>query len=401
MVGPSGGGKSTFTSQYFKPHEIISSDAIREELTGDLRNQHVNHIVFEEFYRRIQTKLGLGERVVADATHLRKKDRLKTAQIGVDLHVPVFYIVVNRPIEEKLATAGWRAGVPGLIEKHEETFKSQEKQICAGDNLATVIDTRINLDSGGDLVGIVEKFDFDNLGNNLRHDGYNEVEIIGDVHGMTNEFEQVTKNAIDHNRMIVQLGDIVDYGPDSIGCIELMYKLVMYGQAIFIIGNHERKFEKYITQKRDGEIKVQIKGGIVPTIEQFNKLGPNRREMIENKFLSLMNYGRHHVILDGHVMFVHAGTTPRMWNNFQNRLSGLEENRAVFGEVDGFREDGYPNRIYNWVDQIPQDKTVYVGHDIRDTNKPFVHQGKLGGKAVFVDTGSGKDGKLSSIVRRI
>lgn len=400
MVGPSGAGKSTFVNQYFQPYEIISSDKIREELTGDFRNQHVNNLVFEEFYRRIEAKLQLGERVVADATHLRKKDRMKTAQVGAKYRVPIFYIVVNRPLDEKLATAGWRAGVPGLIEKHEEIFKSQEKEICSGDKIATVIDIRPSLNDDHEMIEVVKKFNFDDLGNDLRYRGYEKIEIIGDVHGMTADFQNIINKAQKNNHMIIQLGDIVDYGPDSVGCIELMHKLVMHGKAIFIIGNHERKFEKYIQQKKEGRIKVQIKGGLVATVEQFDGLGETRRELIENKFLALMNYSRHHVMVDDY-MFVHAGVSKKMWDTYQNRLVGFEENRAVFGEVDGFREDGYPNRIYNWVDEIPAGKIAYVGHDIRSTEEPVVHEGKNGGKAIFVDTGSGKEGKLSSIVREI
>jgi len=395
MVGPSGAGKSTFVNQYFKSHEIVSTDNIREELTGDLRNQHMNPLVFGEFYRRIETKIQLGERVVADASHLHKKDRIKTAQIGIKYHVPVFYIVVNRPLEEKIATAGWRLRAPGLIQRYEERFKSQEREICSGDNIATVIDTRLNPE-----IKIIEKFNFDNLSSDLRHRGYKEIEIIGDVHGMIADFEAVVNGALEHDRMIIQLGDIVDYGPDSVSCIELTHKLVMCGKAIFIIGNHERKFEKYIQQRRSGNIRLQVKGGIVATVKQFDGLGDARRELIENKFLALMNYARHHVIIDNYI-FVHAGTTESMWSNYQNRLTGFEENRAVFGEVSGFREDGFPNRIYNWVDEIPEGKTAFVGHDIRSMENPLVHEGNKGGKAIFVDTGSGKDGKLSSIVKKI
>lgn len=404
MVGPSGAGKSTFVKNHFKPHEIISSDAIREELTGDFRNQHVNDLVFEEFHRRIEMKLRLGERVVADATHLRKKDRIATAGIGTRLRVPVFYIIIDRPMEEKLATAGWRENVPGLIEKHAATFQGQEKDICSGDNMATVIDTRTSYEDGAEDVEIVQRLNFDNLKEDLLERGYKEFAVIGDVHGMTRDFQLEVDNALNNSRFIIQLGDIIDYGPDSAGCVDLMYKLVCNGQAAFIIGNHERKLEKYLEQRRealndpdviagkksvDDKIKVKMKGGALKTLEQLDRLGDIKRELFETRFAALMNYARHHIILDNN-LFIHASSTPNMWKTYQNRLFGFDENRAVFGEVDGMGEDGFPNRLYNWVDDIPKDHNVFVGHAILNYKEIIFKKGRLEGTAYFVDTGSGK-----------
>lgn len=399
MVGPSGAGKSSFIEESFSSHEVVSSDDIRQELTGDFRHQHLNSLVFEEFHRRIKTKLEIGERVVADATHLRKKDRLKTAMIGVDLHIPVFYIVIDRPLEDKLATGGWRLEAKGLIEKHHETFKGQERDITRGDGIATVIDTRTSIDEGAETIEVVEKFDFYNIDKDIRNRGFDGVTVIGDVHGMTDDFEKHIKDAKEANHLIVQLGDIVDYGPDAVGCVELMYRLVVNGEAMFIIGNHERKLEKYLQQFKEGKVRIQVQGGIVATVEQLNRLGDTKREMFELKFRALMNYARHHIRIDNNV-FVHASVTRNMWTSKSNRLVGFDENRAVFGEVDQNsprNEDGYPNRLYNWVDELPQGHTAYVGHAYLDLVNPVTKNGKLGGKAVFVDTGSGKEGSLSSV----
>ena len=78
---------------------------------------------------------------------------------------------------------------------------------------------------------------------------------------------------------------------------------------------------------------------------------------------------------------------------------------ALVGEVDGnVYEDGYPVRLYNWVDDIPMGKTVIVGHDMRPMfaknllTEPLVVNNTNGGRAVFMDTGCGKGGKLSGAV---
>lgn len=410
MVGPSGAGKSTFVSNTFESYEVVSSDAIRQELTGDFQNQNFNNIVFEEFHRRIRLKLQLGERVIADATHLRKKDRLKTAQIGVDFHVPVYYIIINRPLNEKLMTAGWRNDVPGLIERHDNLFNAQEKDILSGDGIASIIDLRDSAIRTGNTqkIQIVKKIDYHNIRYSLLDNDFTHIRVIGDVHGMSREFRNELKSALDNNEFIIQLGDIVDYGPDSISCVDMMYGVVMSGQGTMIIGNHEKKLEKYLIQKKAGDVKIQIVGGIVPTIDQIERLGEKRRTIFEHRFFTLMNHSRHHIVI-GNKLFVHGSATSNMWKITSNRLSGFDEQRAVFAQVDTkvpAREDGYPNRIYDWVNEIPDNHTVYVGHDFLDIYNPVEKMGKLGGKAIFVDTGSGKErdgisGKLSSLVFKI
>lgn len=395
MIGPSCAGKSMFVDKNFKQHEVISSDKIREELTGDFRNQHANSLVFNEFHRRVEMKLGLGERVVADATHLRKKDRVSTALLGVKMHVPVIYIVVNRSLDDKLATAGWRADVPGLIQKHEQTFQAQEADILSGDDMATVIDTRSEA-KNHIKIEIVEKPNFYNLRSYLKDERYNGVAIIGDVHGMARDFQKLVNEARAENRFIIQLGDVVDYGPDAVGSVDIMYKLVMNGEAAFIIGNHERKLEKYFKQKEEGNIRIEIKGGLVQTLEQLDRLDDAKEERFKAKFKALMNHARHHILLereDGMSMFVHAASSRKMWSSKANRLVGFEENRAVFGEIDQENPtlpDGYPSRLYNWIDEIENGNRVYVGHAVLSTDEVLIKEGDLGGTAFFVDTGSGK-----------
>ena len=404
MVGPSGAGKSSFIKDHFQSYEVVSTDAIREELTGDFRNQHINDVVFREYHRRIDLKLRLGERVVADATNLRKKERTRVAQIGANLRVSVFYIVVNRPLEEKLETAGWRD--EKLIRKHQETFKGQEKDILSGDKMASVIDTRVSDEEGAEDVDVVQKWDFSNLTQEVIDAGYKGIDIIGDVHGMTDDFARLVNQATRKNHFIVQLGDVVDYGPDAVGSVDLMYKIVSFGRGIFIIGNHERKLEKYLQQKKEGNIRVQVKGGIEATVKQLGGLAQNKLEHFEQRFGALMHHARHHATMeiDGErLLFVHAAASPQMWDMVVPRLTGFNENRAVFGQIDKEtprREDGFPNRIYDWVDDIPSGDTVYVGHDIQHMEVPVVKSSKNGGKAIFVDTGSGKGGVLSVIERK-
>ena len=74
LVGLPGSGKSTFAKQ-FENFKVHSSDAIREELTGDINNQDLNSKVFETLHKRVKKDLTSGYNVIYDATNINWKRR--------------------------------------------------------------------------------------------------------------------------------------------------------------------------------------------------------------------------------------------------------------------------------------------------------------------------------------
>lgn len=153
MVGPSGAGKSKWLMGYeasdlfgIRREHIVESDALRRDLcNGDWRDQSKNAEVFAALHAIVSTRLRNGLPTVVDATNLRRKDRLEVASLAQGRCL-VRYFVIDRPMEEKRRDGGWRNEIPDfdLIGKHDHTFRSQIKDILAGDNLpnVTVIDLR-------------------------------------------------------------------------------------------------------------------------------------------------------------------------------------------------------------------------------------------------------------------
>jgi len=161
MVGPSGGGKSswltgarrwvdgstvqaTADSLGIRPDHIVSSDNIRADLCGDFRSQERNEEVFAALHALVKTRLTHGLPAVVDATNLRRKDRMAVAALAPE-GGKVRYILIDRPMDEKYRDAGWRAEIKDkdgqpfdLIAKHAQTFASQSKDIIAGDGLPNV-----------------------------------------------------------------------------------------------------------------------------------------------------------------------------------------------------------------------------------------------------------------------
>jgi hypothetical protein len=171
----------------------------------------------------------------------------------------------------------------------------------------------------------------------------------------------------------------------------------MRGKAALVIGNHERKIERWLDQVKKGDVRVRLSEGNKVTTRAIEALSFDARRRFEFKFKALLGFARHHWII-GNTMFVHGSAEPDMFNQRGPRLTGKHETSALFGEVDNSvqRPDGFPNRVYNWVDRIPTGRQVVVGHDIRSTIKPVVTEGTNGGTAIFMDTGCGKGGRLTT-----
>lgn len=140
MVGPSGAGKSLWADHYADA-VVISSDELREEYCGDFRSQERNDDVFAALHRIAKARLDSGLPVTIDATNLRRRDRLACVALAPQ-GAGVRYVVVDRPLDDKLATRGWRS--EELVRKHHERMQSVLREVLAGDGLpqVTVVDVR-------------------------------------------------------------------------------------------------------------------------------------------------------------------------------------------------------------------------------------------------------------------
>lgn len=149
MVGPSGAGKSTWIDEAIIANEyvVLSTDHFRQVISGDFRSQENNTQVFDAVHATIKTLIRKGVNVCVDATNLRNKDRKKINSLVPD-NTKITYYVIDRPLNQKIATADWRKEVMvrgvSLIEYHDNLFRSNLKDILRGDNdlRVTVIDMR-------------------------------------------------------------------------------------------------------------------------------------------------------------------------------------------------------------------------------------------------------------------
>lgn len=107
MCGLSGSGKTTVAKtlqnslQNINLHtKIVSSDAIREELTGKVEDQSRNEEVFKIFHERIYMHLKDNYNVIADATNLTMKARRAILDRVNKLDINRLCYIVPKPYEQ-------------------------------------------------------------------------------------------------------------------------------------------------------------------------------------------------------------------------------------------------------------------------------------------------------------
>jgi len=210
--------------------------------------------------------------------------------------------------------------------------------------------------------------------------------IVGDVHGDSRAFAIAAETDL----FVVQLGDLVDDGPDTPGALATMFRLIDEGRGLFLLGNHDFKLARAL--RGDKVFRT-------PHLEAtLAALSPACAERALAEILRAPAW-----IRSNDVCFVHGGFHPAMLAepapDFPAGRPDALLARALYGQTTGRTTGaGRPERLIEWVDTVPDGVTVYCGHDRRSTDdRPYVRQGRLGGTTVFMDTGAGKGGHLSWI----
>lgn len=132
MVGSCSSGKSTYVERSYKPEDVISTDALRMQLYGDLGHEpHALARVWQYAHALISARLANGVFTVLDATNLDNEDRAKVLAL-LPRGVFARYIVIDRDLGEKIRDRGWRS--EDMVLAQHRLFRKEEKAILAGDD---------------------------------------------------------------------------------------------------------------------------------------------------------------------------------------------------------------------------------------------------------------------------
>lgn len=228
----------------------------------------------------------------------------------------------------------------------------------------------------------------------LRH-RFEGIRVVGDVHGDGHAFAAALDGAAAERLYVIQLGDLTDGGEDGPGVLRRALAMRAEGRGVFLLGNHDHKLRRAL---EGASLRIKAEG-LGRTLAQI-AAAPDAEDLTR-RIVAEIASAPAWLRLDQR-LFVHGGFHPRMLHAPPPPDAGARKPeglvpRALFGQVTSrMREDGYPERLHDWVDRIPQGVTVYCGHEMRATDgRPFVQIGAGGGAAVFMDTGAGKGGHLS------
>ncbi|MFO1172340.1 MAG: metallophosphoesterase [Hyphomicrobiaceae bacterium] len=212
---------------------------------------------------------------------------------------------------------------------------------------------------------------------------------IGDVHGMADDLARALAEAEAHDAFPILLGDLVDKGPDSVAVLRIVVPRLAAGTLALVRGNHDERLLKSLTRPDGKKTKVLLDLLAAPDGAALAALTA-RMLAAAPYWISLPGY-----------LLVHGAFHPEMLTfgsggagpGVPGKLRAL----ALYGETDGtFTTEGFPVRTYRWVDHIPEGLTVVAGHDTRQMHEPLVVENASGGRAVFLDTGAAKGGRLST-----
>lgn len=101
MIGISGSGKSTYATglKTSLGAQLVETDAIREELTGDPSDQTQNYKVFQVAKKRVSDLLSQGKNVIIDATSVSIRDRKDWIDIGRKNDAELRAYFIDTPVD--------------------------------------------------------------------------------------------------------------------------------------------------------------------------------------------------------------------------------------------------------------------------------------------------------------
>ena len=140
LVGAAGSGKSTFAARWFAPDEILSSDSLRERISGDAADQRHTRTVFAVIGKALDARLAAGRLTVIDATNLRARDRRPSLAAATRHRVPAVAIVLALSPEIVHARNAGRERVvdPEVVDRHLATLGPTDAAALLDEGFASV-----------------------------------------------------------------------------------------------------------------------------------------------------------------------------------------------------------------------------------------------------------------------
>ena len=252
-------------------------------------------------------------------------------------------------------------------------------------------------------------------------------DIVGDVHGMRQTLDALVRQLGYHQsgsqlthpqqRRLVFVGDLLDRGPDPLGCLEWVAQVVSTGQALMVLGNHEINALHFMAGLRDDN--PRTRGQFASTLKQIDARPDRWQEAA--RFLAtvptrlLLDEGRLRVVhacwdedqldrlpvyLDTPELLKRTSSGGDLLDAVEICLKGPEEESEPFQDKDG---RWHKFRRMAWWEQYPVEAPrVVFGHYwfpwTHDPSFPTAPAWMAPGKnAACLDYSAGKGGPLVAL----
>jgi protein phosphatase len=388
LVGTAGCGKTHWALCQFPASQVLSSEQLTENLTGRADNQLHKDQIWKTLVKQTEQRLAMGNRVVVDHSNLHRWERDAWIAVAEQFGVMCVFVLVDQPLEHKISemvSQGHTQSSAKTLLSFQEPYyqKFAARQHSLGPSVRVVKPEQISV------------VRWPTLANQTR------LLAVGDVHGNHSAMKRAVSLAQEQERMIVWLGDVVDYGPCNLRCAELAYHTVNEGQAVIIWGNHERKIGRWLASHLGYTYRGKLSEANRITVREIEALDHAQLTRFLAAWTALENWSQQ-VWECRNWLFSHGAADPLMIGVNTHRLPQPLGDLAMYGEVSSSQpvnSDGYPNRTWNWIDKFDASQRVVVGHDWLDrmTMSVVEKTGSQGAKIYCVDTGSSKGGVLSAL----
>lgn len=298
MVGLPGSGKSAYAKELIKNKKadiILSSDSIREELTGDENNQTANDKVFKLLYQRMNDYLAEGKNVIIDATNTTLKSRLRIIS-GCKVSCSKEAIVVNTTVLECYKRDNGRERTVGeqVINRFLSAFQCPQK-FEGFDSIKFTEKKNHNIQLS-DILSRMKEFDQENP---------HHIFSLG-KHCLTLELELkklgITNSSILYAGVIHDVGKLLTknkddkgiahyYNHDSIGTYYIVshYKTFFFDKdikdpllTIFLVNYHMRAHKDFKTPKAENKYRKLFGNELYDLLIKFGECDMKATGTYEN-----------------------------------------------------------------------------------------------------------------------
>jgi diadenosine tetraphosphatase ApaH/serine/threonine PP2A family protein phosphatase len=217
------------------------------------------------------------------------------------------------------------------------------------------------------------------------------VVAIGDVHGCLEEFDELLKliSFNPNNMRVVLLGDLMDRGPNPVGCVKRARELNLE----CIRGNHE---DKHLRWNKHEVAKLQT--GKSNPMKSMSEIDDLANKALSEEDIDWMKNLPYQLQLTKELYAVHAGVEPSVGWNHQNPAQLMrvryvnDKGRAVSLNPD----KSQPNNTQYWTEQYKGPYNIVYGHNVYEEVK--FTKTESGHLCIGIDTGCCFGNKLSALI---